>query len=273
MEKCPEKELLEQFIDYGLTEEMNEKILTHLSLCNKCRDTIRCLLTEDEKLIKELLTEPVTQERKALPLPEHLSSWAILAYTNECLNEDQLKLVESHLEKCDNCMFELVRIQRLANSLAALGLDMANLKVSKDALSNKESGVLEIIMEAKDNILELIEHTGELLSLTPQLSAVRGKAYEAEDAIVIRKDFKEKDLSIEITIKKELTETEGFIRLSALKLSNEYFLSGMDIFLSGKNIQQYGRTNEHGIVEFSGIKKGRYDIKVAEEKVALITIR
>ena len=274
MGKCPEKELLENFIDYGLTEEMNEKIFTHLSLCSNCRDTIRCLLMEDEKLLKGLLRETVSRKHKATTLSEPcLSPVAIFAYASASLNEDQLKLVESHLEKCDDCLSELIKTQKQQALSIGMELDMSVLRPSENYSGEKGTNVIEVILKAKDNLLGLVRHTGELLSLTPQLGTIRGKEQKTENPIIIRKDFPKRDLSLQITIGRKFIKSGGAITISAMKLSSEEFVSGLDVSLSGGETYKHSKTDKDGIVEFSGIKKGKYAINVTEENVALITIR
>lgn len=263
MENCPERETLEKFLNFELTEEMNENILLHLSLCDNCRNIIGSLISEEKNLIKLLLAAPTGHKQKRLASSEQcLSKGLILAYASHCLNEDQLKLVESHLENCDNCLNELINLQKALSLPADLKLDISGLRESED--------VLEIILKAKDNLLDLIRHTGELLSLKPQLGAVRGKEPEKAGSIIIRKDFKDRDLSIEITIDKEMTESGGVARLSIMKLSTEEFLSGIDVALTGEDTHLQGITNKEGVIEFSGIRLGKYDIKIAGESVGLI---
>lgn len=266
MENCPDKEALEKFVDYGLTEEMNEKILSHLSICDDCRGKVSCLLAEEQELLKSLLSKPDRNKQTVRTLADGcLSNAAILAYAGKCLKEDQLKLVESHLQKCDNCMFELLRVQRLMNAPSELDLDMAVLKEVPGAGKH----VLEIVLKAKNDLVELIRHNGELLSLTPQFGAVRGKKEKEERPIVIRKDFQERDLSVEVMIHRKMKESGAKVSVSVMKLSKEKFLSGIDVELSGEEMQQK-RTTEDGYTEFDGIQPGTYGIKVGGEDALLI---
>jgi len=269
MERCPDKETLEKFVDYVLTKEMNENILSHLSICDRCRDKVVCLLSEEQDLLKTLLSGSVSGKCKITLAPVGcLSKAAILAYAGKCLDEDQLRLVESHLQKCDNCLSALLRVQRSMDLTADLDLNMSVMK----AALGMETHVLEIVLKTKDKFIELLRHTGELLSLTPELGTVRGKEEREDKPIVIRKDFEERDLSIEITLQRELVESEETIAISVMKLSNEEFLTGLAVELSGKAVCQKEKTTQYGIVEFYGMRQGKYDIKVAGEYVALLII-
>jgi hypothetical protein len=268
MERCPDKETLERFVEYELNEEMNAKILEHLSVCEGCRQKLNCMLTEDQGVIKALLTEPTHRKQAVTVFSDRcLPKAAILAYNSKCLNEDQLKLVESHLQKCDNCMFELLRLQRAIHSTAEIDLNMSALK----AVTDLGMHILEVVLKVKDNLIDLIRHNGELLPLTPQLSSVRGKEESEKRPIVIRKDFQERDLSVEMTIKREIKESGATVSISVMKLSNEEFLSGIDVELSGQEMHKK-QTTEDGVAEFYGIKTGTYSIKLAGADTAWITI-
>ena len=219
-DRCPEKQLLEKFLHADFTDEMNESIFSHLQLCDNCKHTVRCLLSDEKKLLHSLFKEPVSHKSKGVSSTERcLSKAAIFAYANECLDENQLKLVESHLEKCDNCLNELINLQRSMALTTDIELDIQALKSDKTDLAEPKTDILEIILKMKDNILELIRHTGEVLSLKPQFDTVRGKDIRAESPIVIRKDFKDKDLSIEITMNKELVGYGKNVKVSLMRLS------------------------------------------------------
>lgn len=270
MENCPDKETLEKFVDYGLTEEMNKKILSHLSMCCNCREKVHCLMVKEQSLLTALFDEPVSHEHAIITvIGSCLSKAALFAYSDKLLKEDQLKLVESHLEKCDNCMFELLKVQRLMNAPADLDLDMSALKAME--AFHKGYSILEIVLKAKDNLLELIRHNGELLSLTPQFDAIRGEEEKEERPIIIRKDFHERDLSVEVKIKRDINESGATVNVSIMTLSSEQFLSGIDVELSGLEMQQK-RNTQDGFAEFYGLKSGTYGIKVSGDETAQITI-
>ncbi len=269
MKKCPDKETLDKLLEFDLSDNMTEDILSHLSSCEKCRDVVRALIEGDRNLLEVVKVASSGQKPKAVDQEKKcFSRRALLAYASDSLSGDQLKLVESHLGKCDNCMFELMRLQRSMNSQAGLDLDMSVLK----AAPSIGTQVLEIVLKAKDDLLELVRHTGELLSLTPQFGAIRGKGETKETPIVVKKDLPQKDLSIEVIINRELVESESGLSVSVMKLSNEEFLSGLDVELSGRAMLKKAKTKEDGIAGFSGIKPGNYVVIVARERVVVITI-
>jgi hypothetical protein len=273
LDRCPEKEVLEKFLNHELADDMNDNIFSHVQLCDNCKNTIKCLLSDERNLLKSLFNEPVSSEdRKVQPSDACLSKAAILAYANECLGKNQLKLVESHLEKCDNCLNSLIVLQKSMALPLEVEFDTTAVLAAHKEAKKSRADILEIALKVKNDILELINHTGELLSLTPQLGTVRGEGQQTEQSIVIRKDLKDKDLSVEITVNKELVENQNNVKVSIMRLSIEEFIRGMDVSLSGKDVSQHGQTNEEGIAEFCCDKKGTYAINIAGVEVSLLTI-
>ncbi len=262
MEQCPDREILEKFVDQELSEEMNENIFGHLADCTDCREKVRCLFDEDKGLINALLASNPHKERvEQVSATACLPRFIIQAYANDALSEDRLKLVDSHLENCNDCILELMKMQRLMKSPIELDLDMSAMKTK--AVDVHGPNILEIVLSAKDDLLELIRHTGELISLTPQMGTVRGKEVEEQErAIVIRKDFSKEDLSIELRINRVPDDGTENISISLMRLSSEDFIPEMNIEISGEKVHDHANTDENGIAEFYGIKSGSYAINI-----------
>ncbi len=248
-DKCPEKEVLEKFLNHELTDDMNDNIFSHVQLCDNCKNAIKCLLSDERNLLKSLFNELVPSEDNKVQLSEAcLTKAAILAYASECLDQYQLKLVESHLEKCDNCLNSLIELQKSMALPLEVEVDTPALPAAHEKAKALRDDILEIVLKVKNHILELINHTGELLSLTPQFGTVRGEEQEIEQSIVIRKDLKDKDLSVEIIVNKELVKNQNNVKVSIMRRSTEEFIQGIDVSLSGKDVSQRRKTNKEGIV-------------------------
>ncbi len=273
-EKCPEKEVLQQFVGDELADDMNESIFSHLKSCDKCRDMVKLLLSEESELLGSLLDKTVFHKEKKSVLSEKcIPKTAILAYACECLDENQLKLVESHLDKCDNCLNNLMELQSSLTSPEEIELDTASLIEADKGDERSDIDILEIVLQLKDNLLELVSNTGKHLRLSPEFGEVRGAETDTENAVVIRKDFKNKDLSVEVTIDREIKENKNNFKVSIMKLSSEEFLPNTEVILSGKDIRKQVKTDNSGTAEFHCISKGNYDIHIMDEKVSSITIR
>lgn len=268
MEICPDKELLQQFLENDLSEDMNRIIGSHIEICNKCQDTIVCLIANEQNLLQPLLTKIHYREKNLISVGKCPSRVALLAYSIGCVDKKHLKLIESHIEKCDKCITELIELQKKLFLPTEIELDMSRLKEP----FRKDKDILDIVLNIKGNILELISHTGELIRLTPQFGAVRGKKQEFKNAVVIRKDFKDKDLSVEITINKAIDESGNNLKISLMTLSTESFMPRVDIEIAGIGLTLKAKTNEEGIAKFNVIKTGCYEIKVLHDIITRITI-
>lgn len=269
---CPDKELLEKFAENELTEEMKADIFEHLEACAACREKARCLLEEDLAVLSALTqVKPQGLNTEAATTPPCLSRPLLLAYASASLREDRLKQVETHLEKCDNCLFELMKLQRLMLAPAELDMDMSVLRAGAAAV--QAQNILEIVLKLKEDFLELIRHTGELISPAPQFGVVRGRGTEEEDkAIVIRKDFVEKDLSVELKISKAEIKDEFSVGISVMRLGSEEFIPGMNLEVTGEARRESAITDAGGLAVFSGIRTGKYDINIDGENSVLIVL-
>ena len=110
MKKCPDEDTLKQLIEGSLTEEITSDILSHLSLCNRCKDAVRCHLEEESALLQSLSTGPHVHDEQALRTQKCLSRSGLLAYLLECLTEEQNRIVEVHLNECDRCLRTLIAL-------------------------------------------------------------------------------------------------------------------------------------------------------------------
>ncbi len=272
--KCPEKEVLKQFVNAELADDMNENIFSHLKSCDKCRDTVKLLLSEERALLQSLFDKTVFHKKKSLFSSEKcIPKTAILAYACECLDENQLKLVESHLDKCDNCLNILMELQSSLASPEEIELNVASLTAAEEKTEQSDIGILKIVLKLKDNLLELVSSTGKHLRLSPEFGEVRGSKTDTEDTIVIRKDYKHKDLSVEVTINREIEENKNNLKVSIMKISSEEFLPDIEVIFSGKDIRKKVKTDNSGTAKFHCISKGHYDIHIMGEKISSITIR
>lgn len=269
MFKCPDKETLEKFVEHELDEALTSEILRHLSGCEKCKDDVSQLMAEDDRLIRELSVESgMKNQRKNNSSGKCVSDRSLLAYAVNSLSKDPLKLVEKHLETCDNCLSKLMTIQKKLATPADLGLDFSQFKPAATAATD----FLEIVLKAKDDLLDLVRHTGELLTLTPQYGAVRGHERKADESIAIRQDMPHQDLSIEITIQKKLAETGAVITISLMKLSTEEFLAGRDVRLVSGDTTFSRETNGEGTATFSSVGKVKYEITADGKRVGSLII-
>jgi hypothetical protein len=263
MQECPDKKTLEKFIDYGLDEEMNEQIFSHLTTCNHCLEKVNVLLGEEQRLLEFLLPTSGVIKNKVITSTEGcLSKSAILAYGSKRLNEQQTRWVENHLNQCDKCLLETIATQRHIAASADMEIQVPTLDLAEEESIIYPKEILEIILGIADNIIETIKHNGELLSLRPAFGTLRGINDDEKRPIGIRKDFKDRDLSVEVKIISEHGKANFNLIISLMKISNEEFTEGIDIELKNEVISYRSTTDERGVAEFSNINTGTYAVVV-----------
>ncbi|RJR42797.1 MAG: hypothetical protein C4576_15465 [Desulfobacteraceae bacterium] len=270
---CPDKDTLEKFVDHGLNEEMNEQIFSHLVTCGRCLERISLLMAEERGLIRSLSKAGGAVENRAVSATAAgcFSKAALLSYVGDCLDEEQTRRVESHLHECDRCLVETMAIQkRLAATadLEVLGPGSETRKVKPDSPAKE---ILEIILRAAGNMIETIRHNGELLSLGPALGATRGAGDIERRAIGVRKDFTDRDLSIEVKMSGEGEGPNFDLIVSLMRISKEEFLEGIDIELINESTSSRSTTDRSGVARFKGIGFGSYGLVVDRELTVRIT--
>ena len=276
MSNCPDRETLERLLNEELDPKMNTDILSHLSVCDSCRNTVKCYMEEEVNLLEKLFEERIVSESKGAWVSQSsnrcLSRALLLAYSSSCLNGEQAKAVESHLETCNKCLRNLIALQSAAAATLDLDLDLSDMAPAAPSMDKPRIGMFDLVLKVKNDMLELLRHTGEVLSAAPGLAVVRGSAKPTSNSIVVREDFDHIDLSLEIAVPKDFTQKQSSMRISLMNKSNERFLPGTKVSLVGPKSNWEGTTDEEGIVEFSGITVGRYQMVCEGETIASITI-
>jgi len=266
MNTCPDKEILERLLEGELDDATMNDVMNHLSQCDACKGILDSLIADDERFLRFLLrTKPGATKHHVPPGGEKcLSPLLLLAYITGSLSKEQLMRVESHLGTCDHCILQLQKIQKLHMTPGELDFDLSFLDVAGEESERLEEKILSIVLRAQHGIRELIRQTGQLLVPPVPTYSVRGQEVsEAADqgAFTIQKDFPDKDLSLEVTVRKGFSGGSTWVGVSAMALSREGFSGGMEFVLSGSGREGVRKTDEYGVVEFSDVSEGHYAIR------------
>lgn len=266
MNTCPDKETLERLLEGELDDTTMNDVMNHLSRCAVCKRIVDSLIGDDELFLPSLSRiKPGTTKRHSPPYGEKcLSPLLLLAYITDSLSKEQLTRVESHLATCDHCIVQLQKIQKQHMTPGELNLDLSCLDAAEEESERLEAKILSIVLRAQHGILELIRQTGQLLVPPVPVHSVRGQGVsEAADegTFTIRKDFPDKDLSLEVTVRKGFSGGSTSVAVSAMAFSTEGFSEGMEFVLSGSGREDVRKTGEYGVVEFSDVSKGHYAIR------------
>jgi hypothetical protein len=281
VEKCPDNQTLALFLEHGLDEPQKEGVFAHLTQCGKCRQRVKAMVEEEYKLIASLLEFPLERETKA-PRGKECPHRAILwSYAEGGLRKEHLQWVESHLETCDDCVQDLLGIQKLLelpviefnteSVLSTIGEGSGIGKTVRDRVKGKLKGGLELVLQMQERSLEVLQYTGELITARPQIAVRSSKQKEIEEArvhntVCVRKDFEETRTSFEITVKKKANRNNATVKVSVMNLDTEEFLDGIMVHLTSQDRSEERRTNKAGEVEFENVSSGEYVLKLVNTK-------
>lgn len=262
MNKCPDREILERLVNGELDDGTMDDVINHLFQCRDCKEMVDRLITNEQRFLQSLKHSRVDMRKQNVPDREKCFSPPILlAYIMDSLSDEQSRRVESHLKSCDHCLARFRNMQRLHMIPRELDLDFSFLDTSEERSEAVPEKMLSIVLRAQEGILELIRQTGQLLAVPVPTHSVRGQRVKKEEEFTIRKDFADSDLSLEITFNKDFSKGLASMKVSAMILSKEEFVQGMEFVLLGSPKDDIRKTDGRGVVEFTKIQKGEYVIR------------
>lgn len=269
---CINEETIERFLDRDLSEKEMEGISAHIEGCDICLEKIMAAAASDKELISVLKGSGKTVPR--LPRGKGcLSKKLLLGYVVDGLNEADKRLVETHLEECSSCVGSMEELQMSYLKETELDFDTgAMISALKDV---RQEDILTIVLkDVGRRIFEVIETTGMILTTRfTAMEAARGKELPPEaGAVHIRKDFQDKNVSVEISVIKGEEPDTCDIRLSLMKMKGVEISGIMDsvkVNISGVGIERYAVTDEKGEAEFKELAYGVYKIKAVDSDIEI----
>lgn len=271
---CLNEEAIHRFIDGYMSEEEIEALSSHISECDKCMEEVMSAAVSDKKMLSKL-----KKAEKAAPRLSQrngcLSNKLLLAYISAGLDDRSTQLVEAHLENCNPCLEQMVKLQKAFLKEAELSFDTTAL-ISAMKESHPEDILTIVLKDIGKRVFEVIETTGTLLTThSPAFEGARGTEPSPEtNTIHVRKDFTDKGVSAEVAINKGEKPGTCDIRLSLMKMKGDKIsgiLESERVNLSGMGVEKDGVTDKKGEVEFKDLLMGNYrmvldkDIAVAVE--------
>lgn len=196
-----------------------------------------------------------------------------------CFSEGHLSVKESeqiiaHLTVCASCA------ERLALSLSAESAELKDVPVEllervREVLSLKgKSASLEIFLRLKEDMLEIIKVTGEVLlgqELVPAPLLRSRKIKDFKDEVTILKDFKDIRLEVRVENKKEKYFN---VTIKAKQKGNLKALKDLRITLIKEGVELESYLSEFGSVVFEHVLLGKYSLEVScvSEKLASVVL-
>ena len=182
--------------------------------------------------------------------------------------------IKLHLLSCDNCAEAFVtqfRLTDLKDSKVPEELinRMKNLIDQKD-----EPSPLEIFLQIRGEILELIDTAGDVLvgqELVPAPILRTRKIKDFKDEITIFKDFE--DVRVQIKIENKGKELFDF-RITVIDKNTQAAVKGIRVTVLKNNLELESYLSDTGVVKFEQMSLGSYTLEItcAGNKLATLLL-
>jgi hypothetical protein len=204
----------------------------------------------------------------------HPDEETFACFLEGCLNEEENERLKAHLVVCDHC----------ARACAlSLNAEAAELKEIPGELLDKVKGnlslrdkplALEVFLQLKENVLEIIKANGDILfgrELVPAALLRSRDIKDFKDEVIILKDFK--DIRVEVKIENKGGKYFNVV-LKAKYKQAPYILKDLRVTLIKDDLELESYLSETGLVNFEHVLLGRYRLEITsvEDRLASVIL-
>lgn len=213
-----------------------------------------------EKLIKK-----VYREWKGAGSQEpHPDEEALALFFEGNLSAQENKSIKKHLITCETCseVFSIqVRLKRSEEKQMPQELAM---QIKNLVTARKEPAVLEILLRLKEQALEIINTTGDVLvgqEFMPAAVLRSREIKDFKDEITILKDFK--DIRVEVKIE---NKQGGYFKLSVIakEKKTQAIIKNLRFTLFKEDTELESYLNDSGRVIFENLALGKYTVEITD---------
>jgi hypothetical protein len=227
-----------------------------------------------EILLQRALTIQQKQQKILKKTGNCLSEEELSCFIEGKCNDDQYEKCSAHLLFCSNCMNALADYQniiKLEDNETELQAPRHLINKVMDFVSEGEaSSVFDIVINIKEQAMDLLRTTGELL-LGPKLVPVpvlRSKTEDRKHIDHIRIVKKLKHIIVEVEIeKKAACMTDLIIRLTEDKTKKK--MNGIRVGLTKNGREIESLLTEAGKVEFEEVRADAYKLVILDNEIQL----
>lgn len=196
----------------------------------------------------------------------------LAGFLDGCLAPEENERVKAHLIACDDCAeilalslnSELEELKEVPGELLDQARDILSLK-------NKPA-VLEIFLRLKQNALEIINATGDILlgqELVPAPVLRSRKIKDFKDEVTILKDFK--DIRLEVRVENK-GEKYFNLMIKVKQKESSRTLKDLRITLIKEGVELESYLSDWGAASFEHVLLGKYNLEVASLEAKLATV-
>lgn len=223
-----------------------------------------------EKLIKAVYKR-WKKDRPGAAKP-HPDEEALALFFEGRLSGKENDSIKAHLTACERCS-EAFSIQARLKAGEEKYVPQELIMRMKDLVTQKKEPLfLKILLRLKDEALEVIDTTGDLLSgreLIPAAALRSRKIKDFRDEVTILKDFK----GIRVEVKME-NKRAGYFKLSvvAREKKTQAVIRDLRFALFKDDLELESCLNDSGKAAFENLALGKYTVEITDIKDKLASI-
>lgn len=223
-----------------------------------------------EKLIKAVYKE---WKRDRLPSQEsHPDEETLVCFLENRLSPEQSHSIKEHLISCDGCAQVFALQLKLEPTEVKVVPQELVARVKNLVTSCKNTPVLEIFLQVKERLLEILNTTGDVLvgqELVPAPVLRSRQIKEFRDEVTILKNFE--DIRVEIKIENKPGKTFNLIVLVKEKKTLKV-IKDLRVTLIKDDIELESYLTDSGKVIFEHVLLGRYTVEISSVEKRLASI-
>lgn len=190
------------------------------------------------------------------------------------LSDKDSRQVKEHLINCDSCLEAfLLNLKLKTPETKEVPQDLLE-RVKGLLTAKEESSVLEIILKLKEEVLEIINTTGDVLvgqEFMPACLLRSRSIKDFKDEVHILKDFK--DIRVELKLENKGGKFFNLI-ITAKEKSTQKVLKDLRVALIKDDVELESYLTDSGSVTFEHVLLGKYAVEISsvENKLASVLL-
>ena len=225
-----------------------------------------------EKLV-EVVYKKWRLERPKIDEP-HPDEEMLVCFLEGRLSDNDNQQIKMHLINCDSCLeVFLLNLKLKASEIKDVPQDLLE-RVKGLLTATEESRVLEIILKLKEEILEIIHTTGDVLvgqEFMPACLLRSRSIKDFKDEVHILKDFK--DIRVELKLENKGGKFFNLI-IKAREKPTQKVLKDLRVTLIKDDVELESYLTDSGSVTFEHVFLGKYTLEISsvENKLASVLL-
>ncbi|MEW6100714.1 MAG: zf-HC2 domain-containing protein [Candidatus Omnitrophota bacterium] len=215
------------------------------------------------------------KEGEPLMPGEHPSEEAMASFLEGLLPEPEAQALKEHLIGCDNCV-EILEMSLRASREEGADVPQEALMLAKGLVkvTADKQALLEIVLRAKEKLLEIIHTTGDVLVGQELLPAgvLRSRSIkDFKDEVIVLKDFE--NFRVEVKIE---NRQEGIfnIKIGVKEKQTQETIKDLRVTLIKDDVEMESYLLGSGSVIFEHVALGKYSLAISniEERIASVML-